>query len=118
MGNSKGNMDNYAFAELMLKWSRVKQQLNDIEEAIEMEVLVREESQYIGHTYAQYSAGRTTFGWEQAARDAKVDQAIIDKHSKITVSTAWAEVCKEVDIDDAPVVNAPKPKVTIKLREG
>jgi len=111
------NMDNVAFAKLMLRWSMVKQELDDIEAAISEEVLARGESQYIGYTYAQYSAGRTTYGWEQAAQGAEVDQAIIDKHSKTTVSVSWAKVCEDAGIEEAPVVGAPTPKVTIKLKE-
>ena len=113
----KMGMDKKEFAKLMLKWSDLKEELDDIEAVIAAEVLEIGKTIDIGYTSAVYSAGRRTFGWEQVAKEQGVTDAVVDKHSTttVTVTTKWSEVCKEMEITDPPVIKAGTPSVTLKL---
>ena len=70
-------MDKKEFARLMLQWSDLKEMLDDIEVAISIEVLKLGHTVDIGYTSAVYSAGRTTYGWEQEALAGDASTALI-----------------------------------------
>ena len=110
-------IDKVRFAELMLDWAYLKEQIDDIEATITAEVLRLGKTVDIGYTSAVYSAGRRTFGWEQVAMEQGATEAVIEKYTTatVTVTTKWSEVCKEMEITDPPVLKAGTPSVTLKL---
>ena len=108
-------MDKKEFARLMLRWGDLKEMLVDIEATITAEVLELGKTVDIGYTSAVYSAGRTSYAWEQEAVAGEASEELIESLSKITVTTKWKDVCKELGIDSVPVLKAGTPKVTIKL---
>ena len=108
-------MDKREFAKKMLEWSDLREKMDDLEAAIAAEVMRLGKTVDIGYTSAVYSAGRTSYAWEQAAREGEVIAEIIDKHSTTTVTTKWKEVCKDWEITDPPVLKAGTPSVTLKL---
>ena len=108
-------MDKKAFADLMLQWSVLKDQIDDIEAAIKAEVMARQESVTIGYTKATYSAGRVTYAWEKTALENNATDEMIEHYSTVKITTKWKDVCRDMRIVEAPVLKAVAPKVTIKL---
>ncbi len=108
-------MDKREFAKKMLDWSALKERMNDLEAVIVAEVMELGKTVEIGYTVATYSAGRCTYAWEQEAVAGEASEELIESLSTITVTTKWKEVCKELDIDNVPVLKPGTPKVIIKL---
>jgi len=108
-------MDKREFARLMLKWGDLKEEMIDIEIAIAAEVLELGKTIDIGYTSAVYSAGRTSYAWEQEALAGDASAALILSLSTTTITTKWKDVCKKLSIDEAPVIKEGTPSVTIKL---
>ena len=108
-------MDKKEFAELMLEWGDLKEKMIDIEVTIAAEVLELGKTVDIGYTSAVYSAGRTSYAWEQEALAGDASAALILSLSTTTITTKWKDVCKKLGIDEAPVLKAGTPSVTIKL---
>jgi len=110
-------MDKREFAKKMLEWSDLREKMDDLEATITAEVMRLGKTVDIGYTSAVYSAGRTTYGWEQVAMEQGATEAVIEKYTtaKLTTATKWSEVCKEMEITDPPVIKAGTPSVTLKL---
>jgi len=108
-------MDKKEFARLMLKWGDLKEEMADIEVVLAVEVLKLGKTVDIGYTSAVYSAGRATYAWEQEAVANEASEELIESLSTITITTKWKEVCKEIGINEAPVLKAGTPSVTLKL---
>ena len=108
-------MNKKAFADLMLKWATLKEQMNDIEDAITKEVMGMQESVAIGYAKATYSAGRATYAWEKTALENNASKESIEYYSTVKVTVKWKEVCRDMRIVDAPILKAGTPKVTIEL---
>ena len=108
-------MDKKEFAKLMLKWSDLKEEMDDIEAVIATEVLEIGKTVDIGYTSAAYSAGRATYAWEQEALAGDASAALILSLSTTTITTKWKDVCKKLGIDEAPVLKAGTPSVTLRL---
>ena len=108
-------MDKREFAKKMLEWSDLREKMDDLEAAIAAEVMRLGKTVDIGYTSAVYSAGRTTYGWEQEALAGDASTALILSLSTTTITTKWKDVCKKLGIVEAPVLKAGTPSVTIKL---
>ena len=108
-------MDKESFAQLMLRWAVLKDEMVDIEAAITAEVMEFGKTVSVGYTSAVYSAGRATYAWEQTAKENNASDELIGYYSTVKTTVKWKDVCRDMRIVEAPVLKEGTPKVTIKL---
>ena len=102
-----------ALATDMLRWERMRRELDELEQAIKDTVLQIGKTQTVGNVRASYSGGRKTYNYEAAANGHPfVNQSTVDLFSKTVID--WRGVCNHVGIDDIPFTESP-PSVSLKL---
>jgi len=108
-------------AQAMLDWRQKKMELDAIEAKIVTAVLDIGKTQTVGDVRATYSAGRRTFGYQQAVDDYSAAHpedlefsTLIAVHTRVEVSVDCKAVCDEMKIV-APVIKQGEPSVTVKL---
>jgi hypothetical protein len=116
--------DPVQLAKDMLAWREKRTELDVIEDRIREAVLELGKTQTVGDVKASYSAGRRTFGYQQAVQDymaqkPEMMQALIaDVESQTrTVTTTTVDyktLCGRWKLE-APVVAQSEPSVSIKF---
>lgn len=104
-----------ALAADMLKWARLKRQLDEVEQAISDTVLQLGETVVVGYTRATYYNPRKSYNYEAGARDAGVQVGMVIKHTteKTVTSVDWKAICSEIGAN-APYTESPA-RVALKL---
>lgn len=107
-------MNAVELTKLFVEYQECYSKLQELEEQIKAEVLLVGESQKIAGVKATYYApGFETPDYGLAARQAHAPQDVIEKYSTTTISTKWAEVCKELNIYAPPGAEKPA-RVVVK----
>lgn len=97
-------------AQLMLKWERLRYELDEVEAEIKAMVLEIGKTQTVGNVRASYSGGRKRYNYEAAGIYAPPD--VINRHTK--PATDWRSVCRDAKISDIPFTQS-KPSVRVKI---
>ena len=108
-------------AQYMLEWEEKKVELDDLEDEIKRIVLKLGQTVEISNVKASYRKGATTYDYygaieaaEFSAEDLEKLEFSKDKHSKVSITTSWKEVCADMELEP-PVKSQGDPSVTVKL---
>jgi hypothetical protein len=108
-------MNAIELTKLFVEYAEATKKVEELEIQIKTVVLQHGETQKIaGVTATYYKPGFETPDYATAARNAKVSSSIIEKYSAYTITTKWAEVCKEAGIEVPPGAEKPA-RVTVKV---
>ena len=114
--------DSVQLAKDMLEWREKRAELDVIEDRIERAVLELGKTQTVGDVRASYSAGRRTFGYQQAVEgyiaqkpeDLTRFMGSIQDHTEVVTTVDYKAVCDAWKLE-APVVKQGTPSVDIKF---
>ena len=98
-------------AQSLLQWQGLKEQMDELEEAIKEAVLKLGKTQTVGDVRASYSKGRTTYDYETPASSFATDEQM-EAFKK--VSYDWRGMCEAYGFEPA-VKSVSPPSVTVKL---
>lgn len=106
-------MDMSYLAKKMLEWEQAKRSCDELEAAIRDSILQLCETQTVGNVKAQYSKGRRSYDYIQAANEVPIK--IVNLHTTMPLpKTDWKAVCKSAGITDISFTQS-DPSVSLKL---
>ena len=102
-----------ALAADMLKWERLRRELDELEWAIKDTVLQLGKTQTVGNVRATFSKGRKSYYYQAAAEGhPMVSDTTLSLFTKPIID--WRGVCNHVGIDDIPFSEG-EPSVSLKI---
>jgi len=113
VGRTEVAMNEVELTKLFVEYAEVSKKADELRSQIETQVLrIGETRKMAGVTATYYKPGFETPDYATYGKQY-APQYVIDNYTKTTTTTAWAEVCKEMDIEVPP--GAPKPaRVVVK----
>lgn len=96
-------------AQLCAEYNRISTRLAEISEQLERDARSRKSTYVMSGVKVKYSAGRVSYDHEACARSHDVPDELVEKHTTVKRTTAWARVTGEMGLDHRELVRYQKP---------